>query len=91
MPNSFRGLIRCCYCNGPPGLNATQKSHGKHYQYYVCRKDLKHTRTECPLKRVPTARLEKLLMHKIAAMLAMPTMAAHIQCVAKSCRSTASN
>ena len=59
--------------------------------YYVCRKELKHTRTECPLKWVPTAEPEKLLMREIAAMPAMPTMAAHIQCVAKSCRSTASN
>ena len=79
----FRGLIRCGYCDGPLSLTATQKAHGKHYQYYACQKDLKRNRSECPLKRVPAAELEKLLMDEIATMLAKPTMTAQIQNAAK--------
>ena len=74
----FAGLVRCGHCDAPMFLASMTKADGKRYEYYVCHVDEKRAHHECPLRRVPAAALERLLLNKIAALLKTPTMLAKI-------------
>ena len=64
--------------DAPMFLASMTKADGKRYEYYVCHVDEKRAHHECPLRRVPAAALERLLLNKIAALLKTPTMLAKI-------------
>ena len=49
----------------------TQKKE-KCYRCFACEKDMKRINSICPLKRVPVAELENLLLREISSMLAKP-------------------
>jgi len=53
----------------------TQKKD-KRYRYFACEKDMKRINSICPLKRVPAAELENLLLREIGSMLAKPEVIA---------------
>ena len=73
----LRGLIRCGCCNGAMTESYTKKS-SKQYRYFVCEKDIKQLHSSCPLKRVPVAELENLLLREIGSMLAKPEIFAGV-------------
>ena len=58
--------------------NFTKKTEHKSYRYFVCDRDTKRIKSTCPLKRVPAAELEKLLLDDIAAILSTPEMLAGV-------------
>ena len=74
----LRGLVRCGCCGGVMKENFTKKTEHKSYRYFVCDRDTKRIKSTCPLKRVPAAELEKLLLDDIAAMLSTPEMLAGV-------------
>ena len=55
----------------------TQKKD-KRYRYFACEKDMKRINSICPLKRVPAAELENLLLREIGSMLAKPEVIAGV-------------
>lgn len=74
----LRGLVRCGCCGGVMKENFTRKTAGKSYRYFVCDRDTKRIHSTCPLKRVPAAELESLLLKEIGTMLAKPEMLAGV-------------
>ena len=58
--------------------NFTKKTKHKSYRYFVCDRDTKRLKSTCPVKRVPAAELEKLLLDDIAVMLSTPDMLAGV-------------
>ena len=72
----LRGLIRCGCCGGVMMETFTQKKD-KRYRYFACEKDMKRINSICPLKRVPAAELENLLLREIGSMLAKPEVIAN--------------
>ena len=64
-------MIRCGCCGGVMIETFTQKKD-KRYRYFACEKDMKRINSICPLKRVPAAELENLLLREIGSMLAKP-------------------
>ena len=78
----LRGLIRCGYCDGLMIENFTKKSQGALYRYYICEKDVKRIVRSCPVKSVPVAELEKLLLGEIGKLLQSPTLIAGVMGVA---------
>ena len=73
----LRGLIRCGCCGGVMMETFTQKKD-KRYRYFACEKDMKRINSICPLKRVPAAELENLLLREIGSMLAKPEVIAGV-------------
>jgi len=57
--------------------NLTHKKY-KRYRYFACEKDMKRINSICPLKRVPAAELENLLLREIGSMLAKPEVIAGV-------------
>ena len=78
----LRGLIRCGCCDGLMIENFTKKSQGALYRYYICEKDAKRIVRSCPVKSVPVAELEKLLLGEIGKLLQSPTLIAGVMGVA---------
>ncbi len=74
----LRGLVKCGCCNGVMFENFTQKSKSTNYRYFTCSRDMKRIHSTCPLKRVPAAELEKVLLDEISNMLSTPEMYASI-------------
>ncbi len=74
----LRGLVKCGCCDGPMVENFTKKSPAKSYRYFICDHDAKRLHSTCPLKRVPAAELESLLLSEIGTMLAKPEILAGI-------------
>ncbi len=74
----LRGLVRCGHCGGPMTENFTKKTQVKSYRYFICNRDAKRLHKSCPLKRVPAAELEQLLLQEIGTMLAKPEVIAGI-------------
>ena len=58
--------------------NFTKKTEHKSYRYFVCDRDTKRLKSTCPVKRVPAAELEKLLLDDVATMLSTPEMLAGV-------------
>jgi hypothetical protein len=58
--------------------NFTQKAWGRQYRYFICEHDTRRLRSTCPLKRVPAAELESLLLSEIGTMLAKPEIFAGV-------------
>ena len=54
------------------------KKKDKRYRYFACEKDMKRINSICPLKRVPAAELENLLLREIGSMLAKPEVIAGV-------------
>jgi site-specific DNA recombinase len=78
----LRGLVRCGCCNGLMIENFTKKSHGKLYRYYICEKDSKRITSSCPVKSVPVAELEGLLLDEIGGLLQSPALIGNVMSVA---------
>lgn len=74
----LRGLVKCGCCGGVMKENFTKKTHEKSYRYFVCDRDTKRIHSTCPLKRVPAAELESLLLAEIGTMLAKPEILAGV-------------
>ena len=74
----LRGLVRCGCCGGVMKENFTKKTEHKSYRYFVCDRDTRRLKSACPIKRVPAAELEKLLLDDIATMLSTPEMLAGV-------------
>ena len=70
--------MRCGCCGGVIKENFTRKTAEKSYRYFVCDQDTKRIHSTCPLKRVPAAELESLLLNEIGTMLAKPEMLAGV-------------
>ena len=70
-------MIRCGCCGGVMIETFTQKKD-KRYRYFACEKDMKRINSICPLKRVPAAELENLLLREIGSMLAKPEVIAGV-------------
>ena len=74
----LRGLVKCGCCGGPMIENFTRKTPEKSYRYFICGHDAKRLHSTCPVKRVPAAELESLLLSEIGTMLAKPEIIAGI-------------
>ena len=61
---------------------STKTGH-KSYRYFLCDKDTKRIKSTCPVKRIPAAELEKLVLNDIALMLSKPEMLAGVMQAAK--------
>ena len=59
--NPFAGMIYCGSCGGAFSLSHTVKQKNKRYSYYICLEDTKRNFSTCPIKRVPSDALEKLV------------------------------
>ncbi|MDD4443432.1 MAG: recombinase family protein [Kiritimatiellae bacterium] len=79
----LRGLVFCGCCGGIMKESFTRKAPAKSYRYYICQKDTRRIRSTCPLKRVPAAELESLLLSEIGVMLAKPETLAGVMQAAK--------
>ena len=79
----LRGLVFCGCCGGIMKESCTRKAPVKSYRYYLCQKDTRRIRSTCPLKRVPAAELESLLLSEIGVMLAKPETLAGVMQAAK--------
>ena len=68
---------RGMHCGGVMMETFTKKKD-KRYRYFACEKDMKRINSICPLKRVPAAELENLLLREIGSMLAKPEVIAGV-------------
>ena len=63
----LKGIIRCGHCGGAMLPNHTTFRDGRHYYYYLCSQDLKRSKYQCPVHRIPGGDIEKLVMDEVAA------------------------
>ena len=69
-PALLKGLIF-----GPDGsaMSPTHtRKHGKLYRYYVSQSVLKHGPDACPIRRLPAAEIERLVLEQVRALIATP-------------------
>jgi len=79
----LRGLVRCGVCGGVMKETFSMKTDQKNYRYFLCDKDSKRIKSTCPVKSIPAAELEKLVLNDIALMLSKPEMLAGVMQAAK--------
>ena len=76
--NPFAGMIYCGSCGGAFSLSHTVKQKNKRYSYYICLEDTKRNFSTCPIKRVPSDALEKLVLKEVGILFQTPTMLAQL-------------
>ena len=69
------GVIRCGHCDCSMGITYTKKKD-RRYSYYVCEKDQKRPVSQCPLKRIPSGDIEKVVLEQLSAVFRTPTLVA---------------
>ncbi len=69
------GVIRCGHCDCSMGITYTKKKD-RRYSYYVCEKDQKRPVSQCPLKRIPSGDVEKVVLEQLSAVFRTPTLVA---------------
>lgn len=77
----LKGLLTCGHCGGPMTQYSTQKK-GRKYYYYKCARDAKRAISECPIRQVSAAELERAVFGRLAASLRHPSMLARLEEVA---------
>ena len=79
----LQGLVRCGVCGGVMKESFSTKTGHKSYRYFLCDRDTKRIKSTCPVKRIPAAELEKLVLNDISQMLSTPEMLAGVMQTAK--------
>ncbi|MFC1468134.1 recombinase family protein [Verrucomicrobiota bacterium] len=69
------GVIRCGHCDCSMGITYTQKKD-RRYSYYICMKDDKRPVSQCPIKRVSSGDIEKVVLEQLGAVFRTPTLVA---------------
>ena len=67
----LRGVIRCGHCGSSMAVTYTMKQ-GRRYCYYICVKDTKRAVSDCPIKRIPAADIEKAVILQLGAIFRTP-------------------
>ncbi len=75
IESPFKGLLKCGYCGGALGITYTRKAD-RRYTYYVCIKDEKRAESECPLMRVPTGEIDRVVLNQLSSIFKTPTLLA---------------
>lgn len=73
----LKGLVFCGHCGGPMAQYAKTK-RGRKYFYYRCSRDAKRAVSECPIRQVAAAELERAVFAQLAASLRSPEMLARL-------------
>ena len=73
----LKGILRCGHCNSAMMPTYTKKN-GKKYFYYKCVKDTKRVISECPVKRVNSAEIEKLIYEQLMRVMTAPEVIANL-------------
>ena len=73
----LKGLLRCGHCGGSLGATYTKKN-GNTYAYYACISHTKHSKTKCPIKRLPAGDLEAVVIEQIGIVFRTPTFIAQV-------------
>lgn len=73
----LKGLLRCGHCGGSLGATYTKKN-GVAYTYYACISHLKHSKSRCPIKRLPAGDLESIVIEQIGVVFRTPTFIAQV-------------
>ncbi len=69
------GVIRCGHCDCSMGITYTKKKD-RRYSYYICEKDQKRPVSQCPIKRIPSGDIEKVILEQLSAVFRTPTLVA---------------
>jgi site-specific DNA recombinase len=69
------GVIRCGHCDCSMGITYTKKKD-RRYSYYICEKDQKRPVSQCPIKRIPSGDIEKVVLEQLSAVFRTPTLVA---------------
>ncbi|MDF7806259.1 recombinase family protein [Pontiellaceae bacterium B12219] len=69
------GVIRCGHCDCAMGITYTKKKD-RRYSYYICMKDDKRPVSTCPIKRVSSGDIEKVVLEQLGAVFRTPTLVA---------------
>lgn len=67
----LRGVIRCGQCGSSMAVTYTMKQ-GRRYCYYICVKDTKRAVSDCPIKQIPAADIEKTVILQLGAIFRTP-------------------
>ena len=73
----LKGLLRCGHCGGSLGATYAKKN-GNAYTYYACISHIKHSKSRCPIKRLPAGDLEAVVIEQIGIVFRTPTFVAQV-------------
>lgn len=71
------GILRCGHCGGMMTPNYAYKNKKK-YCYYVCIRDIKRSKSICPIRRVSAGAIEKIVLDEVGTILKQPTFVSRI-------------
>ena len=87
----LKGIVRCGYCNCAMKQTYTKKEQSRSYRYLICDADSKRVKHTCPLRRIPEADLEEIVLEDIKLTLSKPDIIFGILSEAKSQSESGSN
>ena len=61
----LKGILRCGHCGCAMMPHYARKSDGRKYYYYICQKDSKRGKADCPVHRIPGSDIEKIVMDEL--------------------------
>ena len=73
----LQGIVHCGQCGGAMTPYRTKK-HGRSYLYYVCQHSSRHPEAECPVRHLPAAEVENLVLEQLRTALTSPELLAGI-------------
>jgi site-specific DNA recombinase len=82
IESPFKGLLKCGYCGGALGITYTQKKD-RRYTYYVCIKNESKAENNCPLARVPTGEIDRVILNQLSSIFRSPTLLANTYATAR--------
>ncbi len=69
----LRGLIRCGHCDCAMSPTYT-RNHGRHFQYYLCKTAHRRGAGACPVSRVASGEIEKVVVEQLGAVFRTPAL-----------------
>lgn len=69
----LQGIVHCGKCGGAITPYRTKK-HGRSYLYYVCQHSSRHPESECPVRHLPAAEVENLVLEQLRTALTSPEL-----------------
>ena len=70
--NPLKGIVRCGYCGCALKQTYTKTVQSRKYRYLICDADSKRVKHTCPLRRIPLADLEEIVLEDVKATLSKP-------------------
>lgn len=76
-PAPLKGLLQCEGCGRAMTPTHTRR-HGRLYRYYICMGAIRKGAASCPIRSVPAAQIEGLVLDQVRGLLRSPEVAARV-------------